>query len=168
MSRVYISFHKQFIIYLFIIWIPDSRTSQCHPPSPIAFMTVPFFPTSDDFVRLLPFTCTLVFLGNNGNSSPEPSFSVSIVYLSVFLLFQIYSSFFSRDRESDIYSDRQEDCYSTADSIDKSNYDCAQQLNSRSFHTHTHTPTFLSRDDLTRGFSSFTSLSSLSSDCAQF
>ena len=47
------------------------RTSQCHPPSPIAFITVPLWPTSDDFVRLLPTTSTFVWRGSSVISSPE-------------------------------------------------------------------------------------------------
>lgn len=35
-------------------------TSQCHPPSPTAFLTTPRRPTRTDLVRLFPVTTTLV------------------------------------------------------------------------------------------------------------
>lgn len=44
-------------------------TSQCHPPSPTAFLTTPWRPTSTDFVRLLPVTTTLVWRGSTESSS---------------------------------------------------------------------------------------------------
>lgn len=49
-------------------------TSQCHPPSPTAFLTTPWRPTSTDLVRLLPVTTTLVCRGSTDiSSSPHPS-----------------------------------------------------------------------------------------------
>lgn len=44
-------------------------TSQCHPPSPTAFFTTPWRPTSTDLVRLFPVTTTLVWRGSTESSS---------------------------------------------------------------------------------------------------
>eukprot|EP00963_Diacronema_lutheri_P004281 scaffold324_cov326-Pavlova_lutheri.AAC.3 len=51
-----------------------SRTNQCHPPRPTAFLTYPSSPTSELLVRLFPVTSTLVRLGSRGaDSSLGPS-----------------------------------------------------------------------------------------------